>query len=326
MFTKKVNTDDLLADLAGAANQPWSVMPDRAPALSSIIAAISAGKDVPPTRLQAALAAHARETQPTFVPTNTRGKSIAVITLAGTALYATDFPPYAFSTKKLSMTVSELATDQSVGGIVLIFATPGGSVTGVSEAANAIYAARQKKPVVAFVDPLCASAGYWLASQANQIFSVPSGDTGSIGVFMLHVDMSRALDAEGITPTFVYAGDRKIDGNPFQPLSDRAKADAQHDVDSLYKDFIGAVARGRGITTSKVKTDFGQGRVLMSRDALRVGMIDKIGDLQSAFSSRNGALSPTPARSRVAVNNTQRGSVSSEIEAMRRKLAIKRYK
>jgi ClpP class serine protease len=85
------------------------------------------------------------------------------------------------------------------------------------------------------------------------------------------------LDNMGVTPTFIHAGEGKIDGNPLQPLSDRARADAQHGVDSCYRDFLVAVARGRRASVADVRKNYGEGGVLSARDAVRVGLADGMG-------------------------------------------------
>ena len=91
------------------------------------------------------------------------------------------------------------------------------------------------------------------------------------------------MEAEGIDPTFIFAGDNKVDGNPYSPLSASAKEEWQQSVDNYYAMFTGAVARGRGITTAKVNADFGQGRVFNAEEAVKIGMADKMGTLESVI-------------------------------------------
>lgn len=164
-------------------------------------------------------------------------RSIAVLSVRGVALYDLEYQPFCFSTRKLASSVTDLANDPSVSAILLDISTPGGAVTGTAEAGNAIFAARSHKPILAIVNPLCASAGYWLASQASQIVAIPSADVGSIGVFQLHLDQSGLLENVGIKPTFIFAGPHKVEANPFEPLSAAAKQFLQGEVDRIYSDF-----------------------------------------------------------------------------------------
>ncbi len=122
---------------------------------------------------------------------------------------------------------------------------------------------------------------------------MPSGEAGSIGVFVLHTDISRALEKEGVKPTFISAGERKTDANAFEPLTERAKADIQRDVDLIHLQFTMNVGRGRGVSAAHVREHFGQGRMMMARESLRMGLIDQIGNFETALPAR------TPQRQRI---------------------------
>jgi signal peptide peptidase SppA len=181
----------------------------------------------------------------------------------------------AFSTSLLAVIMDHLANDPSVDTIVLDINTPGGHVTGTQEAADAVWKARQKRGH-RHRQSACASAGYWIGSQCTKLIAVPSADIGSIGVFMCHYDCSAMLADAGIKPTFIYAGEYKVEGNSMEPLGDEAKAWFQSEVDQTYQDFLAAVARGRGITADKVLEKFGKGRCYGAPMAKKVGMIDEI--------------------------------------------------
>lgn len=182
------------------------------------------------------------------------------------------------STEQIAAALHEGLADPEVNRIVLDIDSPGGSVDGVPELAAEIHAARAKKPITAMVDTVAASAAYWLASQANEIIVAPSGQVGSIGVFGLHLDRSRQLEAEGITPTFIHAGKYKVEENPLQPLSDEAKASIQERIDAFYSMFIRDVAKGRGVTVEQVRKDYGEGRMVLAKDAVAKGMADRVSD------------------------------------------------
>lgn len=222
---------------------------------------------------------------PTIVPGTKQGKFTALVSCHGIAMYDVEYQPYAFSTLRLSQVMGRLAADPTIETIFLDIDSPGGYVTGTQEAADAVYAARKKKAVVALVNPLAASAAYWIASQAETIIGVPSADVGSIGVFMTHYDCSAMLSQAGITPTFIFAGEYKVEGNSMQPLGDEAKSFFQSQVDQTYEDFTNAVARGRGVSVKTVLEKFGKGRCYDAVTAKKLGMIDSISTIQGALAS-----------------------------------------
>ena len=175
-----------------------------------------------------------------------------------------------------------IASD-AIKAIILDVDSPGGSVYGTPEMADEIRAARSKKPVVAQVNALCASAAYWLASACEEVVCTPSGEVGSIGVYTVHEDISQMLEQEGVRETLISAGKYKTEGNPFEPLGEEARAAMQATVDDYYAMFIDSVARNRGTTTAAVRNGFGQGRTARAPAALGMKMIDRIGTLQDTL-------------------------------------------
>lgn len=174
--------------------------------------------------------------------------------------------------------VRRALADPSVRTVDIVIDSPGGSVLGLPETADAIHAANRIKPVRAFVTGIAASAAYWLASQASTITLTPSGEVGSVGVLDLHADISKALENQGVKLTAVTAGEHKVERAPFTPLSDDAKAHMQNAVNAWYGDFLSTVRRGRGARVS-ANGNYGGGRMLSSRDALAAGMVDFVANL-----------------------------------------------
>lgn len=208
-------------------------------------------------------------------------------------------------TEDVSAALSAAVADKSTRSIVLYVDSPGGTVTGVPELAEEIFEARQHKKIIAVVPGLAASAGYWIGAAAHQIVMQGSAEVGSIGVFVLHMDLTGALEQAGIKPTFISAGKYKVEGNPFGPLSEEATAHIQARVDSLNGDFIKAVAKFRGVSPAVVKEKFGEGRTFRGREAVALGMADRIGTLGETLdrlgaSARNGAMRASLRRERLA--------------------------
>jgi signal peptide peptidase SppA len=180
------------------------------------------------------------------------------------------------STERFQQYLNSAVNDPTVKSIVIDIDSPGGTVNGVPELADQIYDARQAKPIVAIANSQAASAAYFLASQASDVVSIPSGEVGSIGVYAAHLDLSKALENEGVKHTLISAGKYKVEGNPFEPLTAEAKQSMQEKVNNYHDMFVNAVARGRNTTSDKVRNGFGEGRMLQADQARRAGMVDRV--------------------------------------------------
>ncbi|WP_342152338.1 S49 family peptidase [Methylorubrum sp. SB2] len=186
--------------------------------------------------------------------------------------------PQGTSTERVSRSLQQALADPAVKAIVFHHDSPGGSVNGVQELAAEIMAARGEKPIIAQVDSLAASASYWLASVCDEVWITPSGEVGSIGVYMMHRDFSAAAEMDGVKITFVKADDSpfKVEGNQYEPLGEEAETYLRSQVNSFMGDFVGAVAKGRGVPVAKVKADFGRGRTMRAKEAVASGMADGV--------------------------------------------------
>jgi len=195
------------------------------------------------------------------------------------------------STEQLGAQVQEALNDSRVSALLFDIDSPGGAVQGIQELADAIYAARGRKRLVACVNATCASAAYWLATQADEIVVTPSGQVGSIGVLAIHEDLSKQAAMLGVKVTYVSAGRYKTEGQPFVALTDEAKAALQVLVDGYYETFVGAVARGRRVKPEAVLTGFGEGRMFAAAAALALGMVDRIETMDQTLARLNGQTS-----------------------------------
>jgi signal peptide peptidase SppA len=177
--------------------------------------------------------------------------------------------------------------DARVKAIMLDLHTPGGEAVGAFEAAGAVRSAAKRKPVVALVNGMAASAGYALASGATKIVTTADGITGSIGVVMLHLDHSKFLEQEGIAPTFIFAGQHKVDANPLQPLDPDVKAELQGEVQQSYELFIETITEGRGKRASNYARS-SEARVFMGQSAVDAKLVDEIGSFDSVLAELSG--------------------------------------
>lgn len=183
--------------------------------------------------------------------------------------------------------LQSMVDNPDVGAIVLDIDSPGGTVAGTAETGDAVRAAAAVKPVVAIADTLAASAAYWIASQASQLWVTPSGEVGSIGVFGVHLDVSKALADAGVVPTIIKSEDSpyKAELTPFQPLSDEALANVQGRTNAELVNFHRAVAQGRNVSVDRVKSEFGQGRTVSAQRAVELGMADRVGTMSDVLNS-----------------------------------------
>jgi len=174
--------------------------------------------------------------------------------------------------------------DERVQAIMLHIDSPGGTVAGTADLAADIAAVNKRKPVLAFIEDLGASAAYWLASQASEIIATPESMVGSIGTFAVLYDMSRLADRAGITVHVIRAGDMKGAGEPGTAITDYQLAEFQRLVDGLNKFFVRGVARGRGMKVEDVR-EIADGRVQIGREAMALRLVDGLGRFDEAFTT-----------------------------------------
>jgi signal peptide peptidase SppA len=172
----------------------------------------------------------------------------------------------------------DAATDPNVKSVVLAVDSPGGEVIGLPETARVIRDLAQVKPLHAIVEGTSASAAYWLTAQASDITVAPSGEVGSVGVRMMHSDISKMLEDAGIKITELQAGRYKTEWSSFAPLTEDAKEDMQQRLDAVHADFLSAVGRGRGVRARAGirAARFGEGRMFSADDALHNGLVDLV--------------------------------------------------
>lgn len=170
-----------------------------------------------------------------------------------------------------------------IGAIVLDVDSPGGLVDLVPETAAEIRDARGSKPIVAVANTLAASGAYWIATQADELVVTPSGDVGSVGVYVVHEDWSVWNEQKGIAPSYIYAGQYKTEGNPDEPLSDDARQAWQQEIDDLYAMFVADIAAGRGVSADVVRADYGKGRTMQAASAVEAGMADRIDTIEAVI-------------------------------------------
>ena len=196
--------------------------------------------------------------------------------------------------------IEAAASDSSVRGVALEIDSFGGEVAGVFDLADRIRALRRAKPVWAFVAEHAFSAGYAMASQADRILLPRTGAVGSIGVVVMHADLSGQLDQEGARVTLIHAGSHKIDGNPYAPLPNAVRDDIQREIDVLRFLFAETVAAGRTGRLSQDGAMATEAATYRGADAVTAGLADEVTDLAHGFAAFRQLVAgkPMPATAR----------------------------
>lgn len=200
--------------------------------------------------------------------------------------------------RALDRRVRALATDSSVKALIVSIDSPGGSVAGGEALHNAIAAVAARKPVVAVMGGVAASAGYMVAVPAARIFARDGTLTGSIGVILQTGEISGLLDKIGITAEAITSGPLKDQPSLTQPLSQQGRQVLHGLVMDLYDQFVGMVAAGRHMTTDQVRA-LADGRAYTGRQALKVGLVDQIGGETQArawLAAHRGVSAALPVR------------------------------
>jgi signal peptide peptidase SppA len=220
------------------------------------------------------------------------------------------------------------AADPEVKGILLNINSPGGQTDNAFETAALVGESTKQKPVWAVAGTMAYSAAYLIASQADRVYcSEITGGVGSIGVFCQHMDLSGMLEQAGIKVTLISAGKGKTDGNPYEPLSDAARADIQEEIDRLYGELVGSVAKGRSILPQDI-VKLGARLFDGAARAMAAGLADGPGDLETAWVDMVAEVNkpkPAPAfltssvasatRSTVEVNMAESVAETPKVEA-----------
>jgi protease-4 len=182
----------------------------------------------------------------------------------------------------MNRSLIEARKDKNVKAIVLRIDSPGGSALTSDLIWREIELTKKVKPVVVSMGNYAASGGYYIACNANKIFAENNTITGSIGVFGVLPNMTQLATKVGIYTEQVKTNENAAEYSPFVPMDEKFKAVTQESVEHVYKTFVSHVAAGRKMTIAQVDS-IGQGRVWSGSQALKIGLVDRIGGLDDAI-------------------------------------------
>lgn len=187
--------------------------------------------------------------------------------------------------ESLSKALRKVRLDDKVKAVVLRVNSPGGSSLASDVIWREVMLTRKVKPVVVSMGDVAASGGYYIACAADSIFAQPNTVTGSIGIYALLPNMQKLFnDKLGVTFDNVKTGKYADMGAVDRPLTADERAILQAQVNRGYFDFTKAVADGRHKTREYIDS-IGQGRVWTGEQAIKIGLVDRLGNINDAVRS-----------------------------------------
>lgn len=262
----------------------WAILPEGLEQILAIAnrestdAMLAAALERREQRYQAVAAQDGRPLDGTSLVTMRDG--VAVLSITGPIVrYADIFSEIsgATSVQSLARDFTRALNDPGVSAILINTDSPGGEVSGISEFAAMLYAARGQKPISAYISDLGASAAYWIASATDEIVVADTALVGSIGVVAAVPDPTKT-NAKQLTFVSSQSPRKRSD-----PTTESGKQDIQTVVDDLAAIFVDAVALHRGVSADTVLRDFGQGGVFVGQHAVTAGLADRVGTFEQTL-------------------------------------------
>lgn len=244
-------------------------------------------------------AAATRETSKSQYASRIEGDGIGVIEISGSLVnrYASA-PSGVLAYDRIADAVNFMVSSPDVKGIMLRVDSYGGEVAGAFDLADTLAAAAKKKPMWCSVDDAAFSAAFLLASQASRVYVTRTAGVGSVGVVALHVDQSEYNAKIGVKVTPIFAGAKKVDLSPHQPLSEETRNEIQGLIDGHYGQFVSYVANARNMAQKAVReTEAG---LYFGQAGIDIGFADKLGTFPEAMEAFSSYLRRKPGTNSMA--------------------------
>ncbi|MCK5552794.1 MAG: signal peptide peptidase SppA [Deltaproteobacteria bacterium] len=201
-----------------------------------------------------------------------RGEKIAVVDIKGVIT----------SSRHIVEQIDNFTEDEGVKAIILRINSPGGGVGPSQEIHREVLRAKEKKKIIASMESVGASGGYYVACASDLIVANPGTITGSIGVVMEFSNVEDLLKKIGLRSYVIKSGKHKDIGSPLREMTPGERSILQGVIDSVHSQFVRAVAEGRNIEESKVRR-IADGRIFSGEQAKELGLVDRLGSLQDAI-------------------------------------------
>ena len=202
----------------------------------------------------------------------TLGDKIAVVDIKGVIT----------SSRGIVEQIEKLKENNDVKAIILRINSPGGGVGPSQEIYREVLRAKEKKKIIASMESVTASGGYYVACASDVIVANPGTITGSIGVVMEFSNVEDLLKKIGLRSYVIKSGKHKDIGSPLRNMTSEEKAILQGVIDSVHDQFVRAVAEGRDMEERKVR-QIADGRIFSGEQAKDLGLVDRLGSLQDAI-------------------------------------------
>ena len=190
-----------------------------------------------------------------------------------------------FESREAIDSLNKHAENATIKAIVVRINSPGGAIAPSQEIYAAIRAARARhdKPIIASMDSVAASGGYYIAAACDEIVANPGTITGSIGVVLQWFDLKDLVQWAKMKPETITSGALKAAGSPYRELSESERQYFQRIVNQLHLQFVHAIAEGRkGKITEAEVASLADGRVFTGEEALSLKLVDKLGSIDEA--------------------------------------------
>jgi len=206
-------------------------------------------------------------------------QGVSVIRMEGTMVTGEAYDAETIGSEVVGRELREAADDPLVGAIVLRVNSPGGTPAAAQEIIGDLEYAKTKKPVVVSMGDMGTSAAYYVSAHADRIYANPDTFTAGVGVIWKFSDISRWMEKEGYNISIVKSGSKKDMGSTSRPLSTDEEEYAQKIVTDSFENFISDVTTQRVIARSDIE----DGRVIRGADAVKINVIDELGNLNDAI-------------------------------------------
>lgn len=290
-------------------DQPLLIEPGKLRTILSVLEPkFKQGADI---KLDAQLAAEVRESHSGrryFVQ-----DGVAVIPVLGTLTHRAGYLDAASgltSYQALEDLVTSAMDDPKVSSLVFDVDSGGGAAAGAFALSDFIYEQRGRKPMVAMVNECACSAAYLLASAADEVVVNKTSRLGSIGVVTAHYDLSKRMEKEGVDVTFIYAGQHKVDGNPYEKLPEEVRSRIQASIDETYQMFVDTVARNRGLSAEAVRAT--EAAIYGAAEAQKVGLADRMNSMSNELNLQLLRVRKTGAASLSTTETTEESTMTDK--------------
>jgi len=206
-------------------------------------------------------------------------QSVTVVRMEGTMVTGNYADDEVIGSEVVGRELRDAADDPMVEAIVLRVNSPGGTPAAAQEIIGDLEYAKSKKPVFVSMGDMATSAAYYVSAHADRIYANPDTFTAGVGVIWRFSDISRWMEKEGYNVSVVKSGSKKDMGSESRPISTEEQEYAEQIVDDSFENFIADVMSQRSI----LREDIEDGRVIRGADAVRMNIVDELGNMNDAI-------------------------------------------